>query len=128
VREGTVLGAEAVDEAEGVRIVLRGFEGSVDVDRMVRTANEMVKSNDATVAIFYGADSRNARIMVVAGKAAVERGVDANVVVREASGIIGGGGGGKPGFAQGGGTWTGRLSKAVEAAEALVRKQLKMKL
>jgi alanyl-tRNA synthetase len=130
-REGTALGAKAgaepVDEVEGVRIVLCDFEDSIDVDRMVRTANEMVRRNDETVAIFYGADARDARILVVAGKVAVEKGVDAREVVREASGIIGGGGGGKPDFAQGGGTQTGQLSRAVEAAEKLVRKQLKAK-
>jgi alanyl-tRNA synthetase len=128
-REGTALEAEpeAAEEVEGVRIVLRDFEGSIDVDRMVQTGNEVVKRNAETVVILYGADSRNARIMVVAGEAAVERGVNAGEIVREASGVLGGGGGGKPGFAQGGGTRTGQLSKAVEAAEKLVKKQLRAK-
>ena len=128
-REGTALEAkpEAAEEAAGVRIVLRDFEDSVDVDRMVQTGNEMVKRSSETVAILYGADAHNARIMVVAGKAAVDKGVNAGDVVREVSEIIGGGGGGKPGFAQGGGTQTGKLSKAVEAAEKLVKKQLKVK-
>jgi len=128
-REGTALEAkpEAAAVAEGVRIVLRDFERSIDVDRMVQTANEIVRKNDDTVVILYGADTHNARIMVVAGKAAVEKGVNAGDVVREASGIIGGGGGGRPGFAQGGGTKTGQLSKAVEAAEKLLKKQLRAK-
>jgi alanyl-tRNA synthetase len=127
--EGTALEAKpkAVEDVTGVRIVLRDFQDSVDVDRMVQTANEMVKRNAETVAILYGTDARNARIMIVAGKAAVDKGVNAVEVVQRVSGIIGGGGGGKPSFAQGGGTRTGQLSKAIEAAQKLVKKQLKAK-
>jgi alanyl-tRNA synthetase len=43
------------------------------------------------------------------------------------SAIIGGGGGGKPNFAQGGGMETDQLPKAVKAAKELLRKQLKKK-
>jgi len=127
-RESAVLDAKADVECGvemgGVRLVKRGFEGSVDVDRMVRTANEIISRNDLAVTIFYGSDAKNAKIMVMAGKAAVEKGVKANVIVREASAIISGGGGGKTNFAQGGGTLTEQLPKAVRLAEELLRKQL----
>jgi alanyl-tRNA synthetase len=53
--------------------------------------------------------------------------VKANDIVREAAAIISGGGGGKPNFAQGGGTLTEQLPKAVRLAEELLRKQLKTK-
>jgi alanyl-tRNA synthetase len=130
-RESTSL--EAKTEAEtsedigGIKLVVRDFQGSIDVERMVRTANEITKRNDETVTIFYGSNDKNARIMVMAGKAAVEKGADANEIVREVSAIIGGGGGGKPNFAQGGGMETDQLPKAVKAAKELLRKQLKKK-
>jgi alanyl-tRNA synthetase len=92
---------------------------------MVETANEMIRRNEATVALFYGADRRNARVLVMAGKVAVEKGVNAGEVVREVSPVIGGGGGGKPNFAQGGGTKPEKLEDAVKAAEELIKKQLK---
>jgi alanyl-tRNA synthetase len=63
--------------------------------------------------------------MVMAGKAALKKGVNANEIVREASTIIGGGGGGKPNFAQGGGTQTKKLTAAIGKAEEVLRKQLK---
>jgi alanyl-tRNA synthetase len=94
---------------------------------MVRTANEIIKRNDGTATIFFGSNAKNARIMVMAGKTAVERGVDAGEIVREVSAILGGGGGGQPHFAQGGGTQTKQLSKAVKTAEELLRKQLSRK-
>ena len=109
----------------GVKLVIRDFQESIDIDRMVQTANEIIKRDEATVTLFYGSDGKNARIMVMAGKAAIEKGVNANDVVRESAAIIGGGGGGRPNFAQGGGTRTARLAEAVRKAEETVWKKLK---
>jgi alanyl-tRNA synthetase len=119
--------AERVEDIGGVRLVLRNFAESADAERMVSTADEMVKRNDKAVAVFYGANEKNARILVMAGKAAVERGVDANKIVHEVSTIIGGGGRGQQNFAQGGGTRVDQLSKAVRVACELLRKQLERK-
>jgi alanyl-tRNA synthetase len=116
---------EKADEVNGVKVVIRDFQESIDVERMVQTANEMIKRDDATVALFYGSDGENVRIMVMAGKTALEKGVDAGEMVREASKTIGGGGGGRPNFAQGGGTQTDKLPEAVAKAEETLRKQLK---
>ncbi len=114
-------------EITGIKVVTRDFEESIDVDRMVQTANEIIKRDEATVTIFYGADGKNARIMVMAGKTALEKGADANEIVREASAIVGGGGGGKPNFAQGGGTEVNKLSEAIKKAEQTLRYQLKVR-
>jgi alanyl-tRNA synthetase len=116
---------ESTEEIEGIKLVMCDFMESVDVDRMVQTASEIIKRDDATVAIFYGADAKNARIMVMAGKAALEKGVNANEIIREASAIIGGGGGGRPNFAQGGGTRIEKLQEAVKKAEGALKKQLR---
>ncbi|MDH7477496.1 MAG: DHHA1 domain-containing protein, partial [Candidatus Bathyarchaeota archaeon] len=77
------------------------------------------------VAVFYGNDGKNARIMVMAGKKAIEKGVNANDIVKEASAIIGGGGGGKPNFAQGGGTKIEKLQEAIKKAEEIIKKQVR---
>jgi alanyl-tRNA synthetase len=111
-------------EIDGVTLVKRDFHEEIDVDRMVQTANEMIKRNEATVMLFYGADGKNARVLVMAGEVAVKKGVKANEVVQDVSPILGGGGGGKPNFAQGGGTKPEKLQDAVKAAEKTIRKQL----
>ena len=121
---GTSKTAGVAQEIDGVTLVKRDFQTEIDVNRMVQTANEMIKRNQATVTLFYGADGKNARVLVMAGKVAVKKGVDAGTVVREISPIIGGGGGGKPNFAQGGGTQPEKLQDAVKAAEKTIRKQL----
>jgi alanyl-tRNA synthetase len=116
---------EEIEEIDGIKLVFRDFRESIDVDRMVQTANEIIKRDEATVTMFYGTDGKNARIMVMAGKTALEKGVNASEIVKEASVIIGGGGGGKPSFAQGGGTQVDKLPEAIKKAEEALRKQLK---
>jgi alanyl-tRNA synthetase len=63
--------------------------------------------------------------MVMAGKIALEKGVNANEIVREASTTVEGGGGGKPNFAQGGGPKTEKLLEAIRKAEETLKKQLR---
>jgi alanyl-tRNA synthetase len=117
--------AEEFEEINGVKLVKRDFREEIDVDRMVQMANEIIKRDESTVTLFYGSDGKNARIMVMAGKKAVAKGVNAGEIVREAAAIVGGGGGGKSNFAQGGGTHVGKLSEAVKTSVGVLRKQLR---
>jgi len=128
VKESTIGTTETTiltQEIGGVTLVKRDFHDEIDVNRMVQTANEMIKRNAATVTLFYGADRKNARILVMAGKAAMKKGINSGEVVREVAPIIGGGGGGKPNFAQGGGAKPKKLQDAVKAAEENIKKQIK---
>lgn len=127
-RESAGLGAGALEETEdicGIKLVKRDFQKAIDVDRMVRTASEMIKKDETIVALFYASDSKNARMMVMAGKAALKNGADANEIASEASKVMGGGGGGKPSFAQGGGTRVEKLREAIRKAEEVLEGQLK---
>ena len=58
-------------------------------------------------------------------KEALKKGVHAGEVVKAVSPVIGGGGGGRPNFAQGGGTQPEKLREAVEKAEETIKKQLR---
>ena len=116
---------ETTVEAEGVTIIKRDFGEVIEIDRMLRTASEIIKHNEATVAIFYGSDAKACKLMIMAGETAVQKGVNAGNIVKEAAPVFGGGGGGRPSFAQGGGTKPEKLAEAVQTAEAAVKKQLK---
>jgi alanyl-tRNA synthetase len=117
--------AGVAQEINGITLVKRDFQEEININRMVQTANEIIKRNEATVTLFFGTDGKNARVLVMAGKAAVKKGVNAGKIVQAVSPIIGGGGGGKPNFAQGGGTQPEKLPDAVKAAEDYIKKQLK---
>ncbi len=126
-RETGSLGAkpgECIQETNGITIITRDFQESIDVERMVETANEILRKNAAAVTVFYGSDRKNARIMVMVGETAMRKGVNASEIVRSASRIIGGGGGGKPNFAQGGGTDVRKLPEAIRKAQEKLRQQL----
>jgi alanyl-tRNA synthetase len=114
-----------ISEANGVRIMLRDFKESIDVDRMIQTATEIIKKDEATVTIFYGANQESARIIVMAGNTAIEKGANSGSIVKEAATVIGGSGGGRPNFAQGGGTQVQNISKAVRKAKETLIGQLK---
>ncbi len=123
---GQTQTSEAATEVNGVTIVKRDFGEVIDADRMLRTGSEIIKRNETTVTLFYGSDGKTCRLMVMAGEAAVKKGVNAGSVVKEAAPIFGGGGGGRPNFAQGGGTKPEKLAEAVQTAEEAVKKQLKV--
>jgi alanyl-tRNA synthetase len=115
--------AEA-EEVNGVKLLKRDFGAETDVNRMVQTASEIIKRNEATVTLFYGADAKSAKLLVMAGTEAVAKGVNAGNIVKLAAPVFGGGGGGRPNFAQGGGTKPEKLPEAVKVAEEAIKKQL----
>ena len=118
--------SEGTNEVNGVTIVKRDFGEIIDLNRMLQTATEIIKRNDATVTIFYGSDGKTCRLMIMAGEAAVKKGANAGNIVKEAAPIFGGGGGGRPNFAQGGGTKPDKLSEAARIAEEVIKEQLKL--
>jgi hypothetical protein len=40
---------------------------------MTQTASEMTKRDEAMVSLFYGSDGKTARILIMAGKIAIEK-------------------------------------------------------
>lgn len=122
---GQAKTCEATLEVDGVAVIKRDFGEIIDVNRMLQTASEIIKRDEATVTLFYGSDGKTCRLMVMAGEIAVQKGINANQIVKEAAPVFGGGGGGRPNFAQGGGTNPDKLQEAVQAAEEAVKKQLK---
>ncbi len=122
--EGQIKGAEASVEVDGLSIVKRDFGEALDINRMLQTGTEMIKRNEAIVTLFYGSDGKTCKVMIMAGEIASQKGVNAGSIMKEVASIFGGGGGGRPNFAQGGGTKPDKLLEAVKAAEEAVKKQV----
>jgi alanyl-tRNA synthetase len=117
---------EKATEINGVTVVRRDFGEIIDADRMLKTGSEIIKRNEAVVTLFYGSDNKTCRLMVMAGEIAVQKGINAGSIVKQAALIFGGGGGGRPNFAQGGGTKCDQLAGAIEVALDAIKKQLNL--
>ena len=61
---------------------------------------------------------------VAAGERAQKMGVNSGAIVREMSKLVGGGGGGKPGIAQGGGTEVEMIEEALKRGVEMVREMV----
>jgi alanyl-tRNA synthetase len=108
---------------DNVNFVTQVFE-PLDIERMITTASELVKKEANSVLFFIGKNEKTARFVVMVGKEAVEKGVNAAEIARAAASVLGGGGSGRPDFAQGGGTKTNKVDEAIGMTEKTLRKQL----
>ncbi|HEY1286372.1 MAG TPA: alanine--tRNA ligase [Solirubrobacterales bacterium] len=78
---------------------------------------------DSAVALGGAADGK-VGLVVLVSKGAVERGLSAATVVREAAPVVGGGGGGRDQMAQAGGRDPGKLDEALAVARAAIEREL----
>jgi len=109
-------------EIQGLKVVTQKVK-EVDVDRLIKTASELVKMEPRMVAVLCGVNG-TARIVVMAGRDAVKCGINARNIADATASILGGGGSGRPDFAQGGGTLTRKVLEALRKAEEVIRGQL----
>jgi alanyl-tRNA synthetase len=112
----------ASEKVSGLKVVVDVAEGA-DVDQIIKTASEIVELDPAAVVALFKTDD-NARVVVMAGREAIELGIKANDIAREVSPELGGGGSGRPDFAQGGGSEVSNVRRAVSKVQEVIRKRL----
>ncbi len=99
----------------GYRVRLGRIDG-LDASALRSLADELRAASDA---VFLASVRDGAVLLVAAGTdAAVAAGFDAGALVRDAARIVGGGGGGKPAFAQAGGKDPSAVDAALDAVKA----------
>ena len=91
---------------------------------IVALSNQVVQADPSAVLI-VALVKDSARIFVAAGKKAVEAGVHAGKVAGELAKLVGGGGGGKEYFGQGGGTKLENARAVLANARKVIQSQLK---
>ncbi len=95
---------------------------SMDALREMADLTE-AKLKNGVVILFAVADGK-VNIVAKASKGAVEKGVHAGKLIREAAKAVGGGGGGRPEMAQAGGKEPEKIPQALEMAHAALKAQL----
>ncbi len=115
---------DQAEEIDGVKIVIATSEGA-DQRGLLEVADR-IKARLGEAAVVIGG-AHNGRIAVVASftPGAVERGLSAAEVVREAAAVAGGGGGGRDEVGQAGGKGDpGDLERVMDAARQVVERAL----
>jgi alanyl-tRNA synthetase len=108
-----------VDEASelgGLRVQMAALPG-VD-GKALRSVWDGLKQGGVDVGVIVGEAKGKAPIMIGLSKAALQRGLDAKALLGDATGVLGGGGGGRPDLAQGQGQDRGRIDEALAVVRA----------
>ena len=96
----------------------------VDSDSMIKVSANLIKEEPHAIIIMFGVDD-TARVTVIAGERAVNRGVNSGRIASKIAEILGGGGSGQPNFGQGGGSEVAKVDVALKMIEAIVVDQLR---
>jgi alanyl-tRNA synthetase len=120
--QGTDLAAGAVEVA-GLKVVATMVEGA-DAGAL-RTAVDQLKERLKAAVIVLATVDAAGKVVLVAGVTSGEVGrIKAGEVVAQAASLVGGRGGGRPDFAQAGGTDAAKLPEALAAVVPFVRNRL----
>ncbi len=112
---------ETAKEVHGLKTIIHAVK-EVNVDNLIQIASETVKMEPKAVVVLF-TSNKTARIVVMAGKEALRRGINSRQIADETASLFDGGGSGRSDFAQGGGTKTDKVPEAMQRAEEIIRKQ-----
>ncbi|MFE6649087.1 alanine--tRNA ligase [Nocardioides sp. NPDC057772] len=117
---GGSIAASAVD-VNGVQVVAQRVPGVGGGDARTLAQDVRSRLGDAPAAVVLLGDADD-KVAVVAAvnPAGIAAGVKAGDLIKELAPVVGGRGGGKPDFAQGGGTEVGKIDAAVTKVASLV--------
>ena len=114
---------ERVIEVEGVKVAA-GRTSATNADGM-REMGDYLKAKLGSVVVVLGAVVNGSPMLVaMVTPDLVDKGLHAGNMVREAAGVIGGSGGGRPEMAQAGGRQAEKLDEALGGVPELVRRSL----
>ncbi len=120
--EAERLLGEAVDAGD-VKAVVSGVP-LADQRQMLELANRVQsKLGGDSAIVLGGTEEGKVALVVLISKGAVERGLSASTIVREAAAVVGGGGGGRDDMAQAGGKDPAKLDEALATARRAIERE-----
>ncbi len=103
----------------GIPVIRQALTDPADADTLRTLADELLVRLKSGIVILGSASGGKVALAVKASKDMVAQGIHAGNIIRDAAKIAGGGGGGRPDFAQAGGTNPAKLGDALLRAEQL---------
>jgi len=114
--------ARSASEVGGVKVVAAESHG--DQRTLLELADRIKSSLGEAAVVLGGAQDGGVALVASFTEGAVERGLSAAEVVREAAALVGGGGGGRDNVAQAGGGDAAHLTEALQAARRTIERTL----
>jgi alanyl-tRNA synthetase len=113
-------GASAVKLVKGLQVQVQRFDGLTMPE--LRDAADAAKQKLGSGIVVLGGISGDKAFIVASVTKDLSARIPANALIKELAPVIGGGGGGRPDFAQSGGPGTGGLAKALEVVPGLIER------
>ncbi len=111
-------------EVRGIKVI-SGYLKGVNIEE-IRSADNEIRKKIGSGVIVLGSDlDGRASLTCSASSDLVNRGINANDIIKRIAAIVNGSGGGKPTFAQAGGKDTAKLSEALKEVAIIVEKELR---
>ncbi len=106
----------------GLDVVATKLDSDINADQL-RSLTTAISAQlgPSSVAILGAEVAGKPIVMIASGTEAQQRGIRAGELAKHASAVLGGGGGGKADFAQGGGADASKLTQAIHEAVALIK-------
>ena len=106
----------------GVRLITHVAK-DVDAEFLIMIGNKLIDRKPEAIAVLCGVN-KTARVVAMAGKEAIRKGVDAGEIAAEVAGALGGGGGGDASFGQGGGVDVEKTTDALKKVHEALKRRL----
>jgi len=112
------------DEVAGISVVAARAPGA-DQKMLLRLADQVRQRAGEAAVVLGGADDGKVAMVATFSEGAIERGLSAAEVIREAAKLVGGGGGGRENVAQAGGREPEKLDQALSTARDRIEQTLR---
>ena len=121
-RVGDIISAAA--EVDGIHVVAESLEGMTQ-ESLSSMADQIVEKLDPAVVLLASVTEGKVLLVSKASPQAVSRGAHAGNLIREIAKLCGGGGGGRPDFAQAGGKEPDKVPDALSRVPDMIRSKVK---
>ena len=115
--------ASQVKEIEGLKVLATKVDG-VDMNGLRNLGDQMKNQLGECVVVMASVQDGKVNLMATATDGAQKRGAHAGNLIKAIAGLVGGGGGGRPGMAQAGGKNPAGIDEALEKALETVKEQI----
>ncbi|MFC2168984.1 alanine--tRNA ligase [Acidobacteriota bacterium] len=116
-------GIDEVKKIKGISVIIQKVEGITNAE--LGELADSLKQKIVSGVVVLGATSEKKAVLVISVTKDLTKRIKANELINKIAPMIGGGGGGRPDFAQAGGNKPGELSQVLEKSPSILEKMIR---